>query len=143
MNDGLLIVEDQLLSSKKPPVGPSGSSVANLMAMAAPSAGVRVPLKLLKSVATCPGEAAFTIMPLPESSRGDALARRFSQSASGQRVVSRSGEPVSSALLRLESMRGQPPATSAISFDEPLLILCERVTMVAVPIAAKSKVTRE
>jgi hypothetical protein len=49
-------------SSETSPVGPSFSNCANRIATSAPCSGVRVPRNPLKSVATCPGAAPFTLM---------------------------------------------------------------------------------
>src|SRR5690606_29372895 len=51
-------------SPKNPPVGPSSPSVASRMAMAAPCSGVLSPLKSLRAVATRPGLAALTLIPV-------------------------------------------------------------------------------
>jgi hypothetical protein len=45
------------VSSNNPPVGPSSGRVASRIAIAAPCSGVWVPLNVLRSVATYPGQA--------------------------------------------------------------------------------------
>jgi hypothetical protein len=50
--------------SNRPPVGPSSGSVASLIAILAPFSGVSCPWKSLNSVATYPGQAPLTLMPV-------------------------------------------------------------------------------
>jgi hypothetical protein len=56
-------------SSKTRPVGPLLSSCAKRIAMAAPWSTVRVPVNALKSVATWPGAAPFTLIGVPSRAR--------------------------------------------------------------------------